>query len=194
MRMQASRCLRIGILSSPSTTKTKALSIALRYTTARTSSVKEAAILSGRRFQTHRSKAIYLSLALLPITVAYADSSTPDDDSSPKLVHDTVEPEGDDDDDEHLHPSIWKRIWRWLDAHLIEPLLTARRFLHLALIFIPVIITSPILLLEAGGASDGRGGRRKRASDSERATTVWWYGFLVGQMERAGPTFIKVPA
>ncbi|KAI5474732.1 hypothetical protein MNV49_002533 [Pseudohyphozyma bogoriensis] len=81
-------------------------------------------------------------------------------------------------------PSLLRTILDYLDRYLIEPLSTARRFVYLALVFLPVIATSPILLLEAVG--------KKHGHEDERATTRWWYGFLVGQMARAGPTFIKL--
>ena len=61
-----------------------------------------------------------------------------------------------------------QRISAW------ETLLTAKRFAALLAIFLPVIVTSPVLLLP------------------ERWRGVWWYGLLVAQMESAGPTFIKV--
>jgi aarF domain-containing kinase len=94
-----------------------------------------------------------------------------------------------EDDDEP--PSILRRILRFLRDRILEPLSTATRFLHLAILFAPVILASPILLLEV--LDDRRDRRRGRQSDeSERATTKWWYRFLVHQMERAGPTFIKV--
>jgi aarF domain-containing kinase len=35
------------------------------------------------------------------------------------------------------------------------------------------------------GSHDGR-------RDGERWGAIWWYGFLIRQMENAGPTFIKV--
>jgi hypothetical protein len=79
--------------------------------------------------------------------------------------------------------------------YILEPILTVVRFLHLAFLFGPVILTSPMLLVGAPGSG---GKRAKRASsgvkveDDERWGAVWWYGFLVKQMERSGPTFIKV--
>ena len=87
---------------------------------------------------------------------------------------------------------LLRRIWATLNRYIFEPLGTTRRFLYLAFIFLPVIFTAPILALEwmdsTGNAPINRQQRRKH----ERATTRWWYRFLVKQMERAGPTFIKV--
>ncbi|KAF8711984.1 ABC protein, partial [Rhizoctonia solani] len=73
-----------------------------------------------------------------------------------------------------LHEFLRSRIW--------EPIRTGFRFLHLVTIFIPVILTAPILLI--GSPEDRYGGDRWGA--------VWWYGLLVKAMQRAGPTFIKL--
>ena len=86
----------------------------------------------------------------------------------------------------------WRLIWVVRD-YVIEPLSTTVRFIHLALLFLPVITASPILLLE----TLPEGPRRKRRgaggkAEEERATTRWWYALMVAQMRRAGPTFIKV--
>ena len=73
--------------------------------------------------------------------------------------------------------------------YVIEPVFTFFRFLHLVLLFGPVIITAPMLLI-------GKPERKRRgkpiAEDEENWGAIWWYGFLVGQMERAGPSFIKL--
>lgn len=77
---------------------------------------------------------------------------------------------------------IYKSIIYFLDQYVLEPLATGVRFLHLGLIFIPVILTAPVALI----------GPRDKARHNERVTTIWWYGFLVKSMERAGPAFIKL--
>lgn len=73
--------------------------------------------------------------------------------------------------------------------YIIEPVFTFFRFLHLVLLFGPVIITAPMLFI-------GKPERKRRgkpiAEDEENWGAIWWYGFLVGQMERAGPSFIKL--
>jgi len=74
--------------------------------------------------------------------------------------------------------------------YIIEPFLTALRFFHLALLFGPVILTSPMLLI--GGPDRRRKPGKPVAEDEDGWGAVWWYGFLVRQMERAGPTFIKL--
>ena len=90
--------------------------------------------------------------------------------------------------------SLWDRFLTSIHRWIIEPLGTARRFLYLAFLFLPVIATAPLLALElSNDQSSGSSSKRKKGGHpAERATTRWWYGFLVKQMERAGPTFIKV--
>ncbi|TVY57160.1 ABC1 family protein, partial [Lachnellula suecica] len=70
----------------------------------------------------------------------------------------------------------------FLDTFLWEPLCTGTRFLHLVVIFVPVIVTIPVIWI----------GIRKKDKDNERSGTLWWYWFLVKSMERAGPAFIKL--
>jgi aarF domain-containing kinase len=72
-------------------------------------------------------------------------------------------------------------IYFFIDTYIIEPIATGLRFLHLVIIFVPVIISVPVIWL----------GTRQRDRDDERSGTLWWYGFLVGSMERAGAAFIK---
>ena len=80
----------------------------------------------------------------------------------------------------------FRRFWRGLilvfDQYIYEPLATGFRFFHLVFIFVPVIITVPAIWI----------GSRQKDRDAERSGTLWWYGFLVRSMERAGPAFIKV--
>ncbi|KZV98959.1 putative kinase protein [Exidia glandulosa HHB12029] len=73
------------------------------------------------------------------------------------------------------------RFLDFIRFRILEPLFTSGRFVHLCILFLPVIFSTPLLLL---GPVDARSG--------ERWGAVWWYGFLVKQMERAGPTFIKL--
>lgn len=75
------------------------------------------------------------------------------------------------------------RTMRFLfDAIFLEPFATGVRFIQLMVIFMPVVVTVPIIWF----------GKRVRSRDNERSGTLWWYGFLVFSMERAGATFIKV--
>ncbi|CDO72948.1 hypothetical protein BN946_scf185007.g2 [Trametes cinnabarina] len=78
--------------------------------------------------------------------------------------------------------SLLRRILAFLRDRLIEPILTAKRFAYLCFIFVPVLLASPMLLI---GQPEGKYG-------GDRWGAVWWYGFLTSQMQRAGPTFIKL--
>ncbi|KAF4464572.1 Atypical ABC1 ABC1-C kinase [Fusarium albosuccineum] len=75
-----------------------------------------------------------------------------------------------------------KRISYLLDLLIVEPVCTGIRFLQLVVIFVPVIITVPVIWF----------GRRRPDRDNERGGTLWWYAFLVNSMELAGPAFIKL--
>jgi len=90
------------------------------------------------------------------------------------------EQQAEQDKEEKSHHIVWRILYFFRD-YVIEPLATARRFCYLAFIFVPVLVTMPILLIDYS-----------KHGSKERWTTLWWYGFLVKQMERAGPTFIKV--
>jgi aarF domain-containing kinase len=70
----------------------------------------------------------------------------------------------------------------FVDQYIYEPVATSLRFLHLVIIFVPVVVTIPAIWF----------GGRRMDRDNERAGTLWWYRFLVSSMERAGPAFIKV--
>ena len=85
-------------------------------------------------------------------------------------------------EDVHGLRRVWEAIYLFLDTMIVEPLATTFRFLHLVMIFVPVIGTMPLIWL----------GRRQRDRDNERSGTLWWYAFLVRSMERGGPAFIKV--
>ncbi|KAL4241795.1 protein kinase superfamily protein [Abortiporus biennis] len=78
--------------------------------------------------------------------------------------------------------SILGRIISLLRDHIWEPLLTARRFIHLLYIFIPVLVTAPMLLV----------GSPEESLSGDRWGAVWWYDFMTKRMERAGPTFVKL--
>lgn len=98
---------------------------------------------------------------------------------------------GTEPDSEDHSPTFFGRTFHLVRVYLLEPLSTAARFVHLAILFLPVMITSPVMFLEYMDVGrDKRRGYKKR--EGERRTTRWWYRLLVHQMERAGPTFIKV--
>ncbi|KAL8660745.1 MAG: hypothetical protein Q9202_006256 [Teloschistes flavicans] len=85
-------------------------------------------------------------------------------------------------DSVHGIKRAFKAMFLCLDLYIFEPIATGFRFLHLAIIFVPVIATIPAIWV----------GRRVKDQDSERSGTLWWYKFLVRSMERAGPAFIKL--
>ena len=91
--------------------------------------------------------------------------------------------------------SHFRSLWNSIKRNIIEPLATASRFLYLLALFLPVLVTSPVVLLEYIELAHPRK-RRKRRKDgtliTERASTIWWYKLLVSSTQKAGPTFIKV--
>ncbi|KAM0265675.1 hypothetical protein ACHAQJ_000109 [Trichoderma viride] len=86
-----------------------------------------------------------------------------------------------DDDDRGISQIVRKIQLLW-DFYVWEPICTGTRFLHLMVIFVPVILSVPVIWF----------GRRHPDKDGERSGTIWWYGFLVRSMELAGPAFIKL--
>lgn len=88
------------------------------------------------------------------------------------------------DDDDRGFSRLHHSIVLFLDVFLWEPLCTGFRFLHLAIIFVPVLFAVPVIWL----------GKRHSDRDGERTGALWWYNLLVKGMEWAGPAFIKVRA
>ncbi|KAL0951522.1 hypothetical protein HGRIS_008207 [Hohenbuehelia grisea] len=78
--------------------------------------------------------------------------------------------------------SIRDRILDLLRVNIWEPILTAKRFIRLLIIFAPVIICSPMLLI----------GKPEKRLHGDRWGAVWWYDLLMSRMQAAGPTFIKL--
>ena len=78
--------------------------------------------------------------------------------------------------------SLLSRFGSFLRNTVLEPLVTAGRFVYLFCVFFPVILASPMLLVGASAPE----------LQGDRWGAVWWYDLLVMQMERAGPTFTKV--
>ena len=85
-------------------------------------------------------------------------------------------------DNIHGLQRFYRTVIYVLDQYIYEPIATSLRFFHLLVIFVPVIVTVPVIWI----------GQRKKDQDNDRTGTVWWYGFLVNAMERAGPAFIKL--
>lgn len=77
---------------------------------------------------------------------------------------------------------VGQEVYVFLYSYVYEPVATGIRFLHLAVIFLPVILTVPVIWI----------GRRNVEHNNEHLGTLWWIDFLVRSMERAGPAFIKV--
>ncbi|KIW08189.1 uncharacterized protein PV09_01120 [Verruconis gallopava] len=77
---------------------------------------------------------------------------------------------------------IRRGIYFFVDDWIVEPIATGLRFLHLIIIFVPVIVTIPAIWI----------GKRQKDRSDERSGTLWWYGYLVWSMERAGAAFIKL--
>ncbi|WWC85450.1 uncharacterized protein L201_000313 [Kwoniella dendrophila CBS 6074] len=79
-----------------------------------------------------------------------------------------------------------------IQLYIIEPLATLFRFFHLALLFGPVILTTPMLLVGKPESRRRRRSGKPLTEEEENWGAIWWYSFLVKQMERAGPSFIKL--
>ncbi|KAF8846016.1 ABC1-domain-containing protein [Paxillus ammoniavirescens] len=80
------------------------------------------------------------------------------------------------------HQSILSRMLWLVQDYIWEPVLTARRFIYLFYLFVPVMIMMPMLLV----------GNPEKRLQGDRWGAVWWYGFLVARMQAAGPTFTKL--
>ncbi|CAL5869369.1 uncharacterized protein PFLUO_LOCUS3598 [Penicillium psychrofluorescens] len=84
--------------------------------------------------------------------------------------------------DAHGLSKLCHSVYVFLYCYVYDPIATGFRFLHLAFIFVPVVVTVPAIWL----------GRKVRTKNGVRTGTIWWYKFLVNAMERAGPAFIKL--
>ncbi|KAJ6104224.1 ABC1 family protein [Penicillium sp. IBT 18751x] len=73
-------------------------------------------------------------------------------------------------------------LWVCWYYYVWDPIATGFRFLHLAVIFLPVVVTVPVIWA----------GKRVGGDSKAQSGTLWWYRFLVKAMERAGPAFIKL--
>ncbi|KAI5307378.1 Ubiquitin-conjugating enzyme E2 6 [Ascosphaera pollenicola] len=75
-----------------------------------------------------------------------------------------------------------RQLRKWLHTHIYESIATGFRFLHLVVVFVPVIATVPAIWI----------GRRVKDRSNEPVGRLWWYELLVCSMESAGATFIKL--
>lgn len=99
-------------------------------------------------------------------------SQQPPPSSQPSLLNSPSEPQ----------LPFLSRILHLLRNRIWEPIRTATRFIHLAVLFVPVVVMTPMLLV----------GTPEERLQGDRWGAVWWYDLLAARMEAAGPTFIKV--
>ena len=142
----------------------------------------------SRHFPRHRVILAISAAAIVPAVVHASKNDKEEDDSTlEQLLLDTSE----DERTTHLYGvnaecSIFYRFFKHMKIaftrYIYEPIATGLRFIQLVVIFVPVFATIPFIFI----------GSRDPQHDNERTGTLWWYAFLVKQMERAGPTFIKV--
>ena len=143
---------------------------------------------SSRHFPRNRVLLAISAAAAVPAVIHASKNDTEEDDRTlEQLLLDTSEEErrarSYGVNSEH---SIFYRFFKHMKIAFIryvyEPIATGLRFIQLIIIFVPVFATIPLIFI----------GSRDPQHDNERTGTLWWYAFLVKQMERAGPTFIKV--
>lgn len=129
-----------------------------------------------------------LIAALAPaafVKLAETDDDDDDDETGERLMLDASRQEIRDDILEKTEGRIpigGPRLAYWA-YYVYDTIATGVRFVHLVVIFLPVILMAPTVWL---------GKRIKDRDDGARTGTLWWYSFLVKAMERAGPAFIKV--
>jgi aarF domain-containing kinase len=117
------------------------------------------------------------------VTLSEKDNGDSDQTSEGRMLEASREEiEKKIDESERGFTRFRHEIMLFLDLYIREPICTGIRFLHLVVIFVPVIVTVPAIWI----------GRRVKERDDERTGTLWWYSFLVWSMEMAGPAFIKV--
>lgn len=127
---------------------------------------------------------IYYAL-LTPAAFVQLSEEDSDDGKTPEehmLEASRAEIEKKIPDDVHGWRRVLNGIYYFVDSYIWEPIATGFRFFHLVVIFVPVILTVPVVWF----------GRRRKDKGGERTGTLWWYGFLVRSMERGGPAFIKL--
>lgn len=95
------------------------------------------------------------------------------------------EPEPASDEPGSVPTVLWGAVVRYV----VDPFLILKRFAVLVCLFLPVILTSPLLFLgRASVSEDSDGHREERPGWGANL----WYRILVHQMELAGPTFVKL--
>lgn len=138
---------------------------------------------SGRRILLQASTGIAALSAGAFIEISQTDNNGTEQTGEHRMLEVSREEmrKGIGDDERGILRAAHK-IAIFLDLYIWEPICTGFRFLQLAVIFVPVIVTVPVIWA----------GRRHPERDNERSGTLWWYGFLVKAMELAGPAFIKL--
>ncbi|CAG8609640.1 3929_t:CDS:2, partial [Dentiscutata erythropus] len=119
------------------------------------------------------------------ITVASIDNNTQSDKiqyTKPSLQLIQEHTSTIHNDSPNMIKSWINHIIIFISENFVEPLLIACRFTYLLILFLPLIIGSPIIFFGSILPEHG----------NERAGTILWYRILVRQMESAGPTFIKL--
>lgn len=76
---------------------------------------------------------------------------------------------------------LW-RLMYFIGDWIVDPTITCLRFVQLSVMFIPVMVSLPIVLF----------GPRDPLRSNEKRGTILWYRYLTWTMELAGPSFIKV--
>lgn len=91
--------------------------------------------------------------------------------------------------DEPPPASFAQSMWGWTVRYLIDPFFVLKRFIYLSILFLPVLLTVPLLFCGASSTvTDDQGHTEERPGWGAR----FWFAFLVKQMELAGPTFVKL--
>ncbi|KAK2841589.1 hypothetical protein FQN49_006109 [Arthroderma sp. PD_2] len=93
-----------------------------------------------------------------------------------------VDENGDADPERQRPRNLLWRVYGLLDEYVFEVIATGFRFVHLVVLFIPVIASVPIVFF----------GQRVKDRDNHRRGTLLWYALIVFTMERAGSAFIKL--
>jgi hypothetical protein len=160
---------------------------------------KPSSTISTRLGQVSKAQSgkLYVGIVATGALVLFMLNNDQGDSANSKMAFTPIHPQAPSSEEPvYMVPSASEEritISYLLQTYILEPISTFFRFLHLALLFGPVILTSPMLLVgSTTGTTQGGPGAGRNTEETERWGAIWWHGFLVAQMERAGPTFIKV--
>lgn len=139
---------------------------------------------ANQRTKTTLGRRILLATALSPVAFLELAEETGEEETGEIRMLEASRQEIRKTVPEDLHglARLKRKVYVFVYCYVYEPIATSIRFLHLVAIFLPVIVTVPAIWL----------GQRNPEKHGERSGTLWWYDFLVGAMERAGPAFIKL--